>query len=389
MIYLDNAATTYPKPPQVSAAVQRALRQYGANPGRAGHRMSLKTAEAVYHVREQAAAFFGAPGPENVAFVMNCTQALNMVIKGAIKPGGHVVVSCLEHNAVMRPLETLRRRGIITYTEAQVVPGDNDATLDAFRQAMQENTCLCVCTHVSNVWGICLPIERIAALCHAYRVPFCADCAQSAGVLPISMTEAGLDYVCAPGHKGLYGPMGTGLLLALDGAALDTLIEGGTGTASESLVQPAEMPERFESGTINVPGILGLGAGISFVQQMGIQRIYQQESALVCALYDQLKHSGAAELYAPRPQPPYFAPLLSFNLPNQDSEDTAAALDRRGFAVRAGLHCAPRAHAFYGTLERGAVRMCPSVFVGRAQVRAFGDAVLQISSKNKKAGAES
>lgn len=379
MIYLDNAATTYPKPPQVSAAMQRALRMYGANPGRAGHRMSLRKAEAVFQVRERAARFFGAPGPENVAFVMNCTQALNMVIKGAVKQGGHVVTSCLEHNAVMRPLETLRRRNVITYTEVQVVPGDNDATMDAFRKAMQEDTCLCVCTHVSNVWGIRLPVERIAALCHAYQVPICVDCAQSAGILPISMAENGIDYLCAPGHKGLYGPMGTGLLLALNGASLDTLIEGGTGTASESLVQPEEMPERFESGTANVPGILGLGAGIAFVQRMGIQNLYEKESRLACGVYDRFKRSGKVELYTPRPEPPYFAPLLSFNLPDMDSEETAAKLDRHGFAVRAGLHCAPRAHAFYGTLDRGAVRMCPSAFTGRAQTEAFADAVLQIA----------
>lgn len=381
MIYLDNAATTYPKPPQVSAAMQQAMRRFGANPGRAGYNMSLATAQEVFRAREEAAALFDAPGPENVCFVMNCTQALNMAIKGLVKPGGHVVTSCLEHNAVMRPLEALRAQGIITYTEVKIVPGDNDATLDAFRQAMKENTCLCVCTHVSNVWGIRLPVERITALCHAYNVPVCIDCAQSAGVLPISMKEYNFDCICAPGHKGLYGPMGTGLLIVRDGSRINTIIEGGTGTASESLEQPAEIPERFESGTINVPGIIGLRAGISFVRRRTVHRIYEHESALVCRLYDRLKASQKVELYMPRPQSPYFAPLLSFNLPGKDSEDVAASLNKQGFAVRAGLHCAPRAHAFCGTLEHGAVRVCPSVFTTSEQMNAFAQAVMRIAAK--------
>lgn len=381
MIYLDNAATTYPKPPQVAAAMQQAMVRYGANPGRAGHKMSLETAQEVFRAREEAAALFGAPGPENVSFVMNCTQALNMVIKGVVKPGSHVVTSSLEHNAVMRPLETLRKKGILTYTEAQVVPGDNDATLDAFRKAMQENTCLCVCTQASNVWGIRLPVERIAALCHTYQVPICVDCAQSAGVVPLSMAESGIDYLCAPGHKGLYGPMGTGLLLAKDGAKLDTIIEGGTGTASESLEQPFGTPERFESGTVNVPGIIGLRAGIAFVRRKTTERIYQHESKLMCSLYDRLKASDKVTLYTPRPEPPYFVPLLSFNVPGKGCEEVAAALDRKGFAVRAGLHCAPRAHAFYGTLSCGTVRACPSVFTVKSQIDAFATAVIRIASE--------
>lgn len=377
MIYLDNAATTWPKPASVTAAVQDALRRFGANPGRAGHAMSLRTAEEVFKTRETAAAFFGAPGPECVAFPLNCTQALNFVIKGAVTRGGHVVTSCLEHNAVMRPLETMRRRGLLTYTEARVVPGDNDATLDAFRQALRPDTCLCVCTHASNVWGIRLPVERIAALCHSYDVPICVDCAQTAGVLPVSMEDGGFDYLCAAGHKGLYGPMGTGILLAKDGNLLDTVIEGGTGTASDSLEQPPAMPERFESGTVNVSGILGLRAGIQFVQKRGVGAIYRHESALAGLLYDRLAVSRRVELYAPRPE----VPVVSFNLPGRDSEAVAAALNSRGFAVRAGLHCAPRAHDFYGTLARGAVRACPSVFTTRAQIEAFGSAVLQLARR--------
>lgn len=212
MIYLDNAATTYPKPASVQNTVQIALKKYGANPGRAGHAMSLAAAEEIYRCRTAAADFFKAPGPECVAFTLNCTHAMNYVLKGLLKPGDHVVTSSLEHNAVMRPLQKLSENGVM-FTVAKVFPGDNDATLNAFRNAIRENTKLIVCTHASNVWGIRLPVERIAALGHLYNIPIVVDCAQSAGVLPIDMAESGFDYLCVAGHKGLYGPMGTGMLV--------------------------------------------------------------------------------------------------------------------------------------------------------------------------------
>lgn len=376
MIYLDNAATTYPKPPAVRAAVDRALARFGANPGRGGYRMSIETAEAVYGARREAALLFGAPGPECVAFPLNCTQALNFVIKGALKPGGHVVVSNLEHNAVMRPLETLRRRGICSYTKAQVFPGDAERTLQSFREALNEKTCLCVCTHMSNVWGTILPVARIAALCHIYGVPVCVDCAQSAGVLPLSIREDGIDFLCAAGHKGLYGPMGTGLLLARDGAALDTVVEGGTGTQSLSLSQPREMPEHLESGTVNVPGIVGLSAGIAFVRKLGPAKIFAHEHALVLRLYRGLQRLPVT-LYTGAPE----GTLLSWNAPGVLPEEAAAFLSRAGFAVRAGLHCAPCAHEAFGTLPEGCVRVSPGAFTTAQQIDAFLSAVERLCAK--------
>ena len=222
-MYFDNAATTYPKPITVNQAVERALRSYGANPGRAGHAMSMRTAEEIYQTRSEAAEFFGAAGPECVVFTPNCTAALNYVIKGILKPGDHVVTSNLEHNAVMRPLEKLTEKGI-AYTAVEVIPGDNDKTVDAFRKALRPNTALVVCTHVSNVWGIRLPVERITALVHQYGIPLCLDAAQSAGVFPIRMGVS-CDYLCVASHKGLYAPMGTGILITCTGSKLDTLIE--------------------------------------------------------------------------------------------------------------------------------------------------------------------
>ena len=250
MIYFDNAATTFPKPRQVTNAVNNALNHYGANPGRSGHNMSIAGAEEIYRCRSAAADMFHAPGPECVIFTLNCTHAMNMVLKGLLRPGDHVVTSCLEHNAVMRPLHALAANDI-TFTAAQIFPGDNDATVNAFRNALQPNTKLIVCMQASNVWGIRLPVERIAALGKQYEIPIAIDCAQSAGVIPIDMQESGFDYLCIAGHKGLYGPMGTGMLITANGSQLSTILEGGTGTGSVSYVQPETMPDRFESGTPN------------------------------------------------------------------------------------------------------------------------------------------
>lgn len=376
MIYLDNAATTYPKPVSVRNAVAYALEKYGANPGRAGHRMAMASSEEIYRCRSEAAEFFHAPGPECVAFTLNCTHALNYVLKGVLSSGDHVVTSCLEHNAVMRPLCALAERGV-SYTAVRVVPGDDDATVCAFRQAVNERTKLIVCMHASNVWGIRLPVGRITALGRELGVPTAVDCAQSAGVLPVSM-QNGPDYLCIAGHKGLYGPMGTGMLIAADGSALNTVIEGGTGTNSARMEQPAEMPERMESGTQNMPGIAGLRAGMKFVRQRGVEQIFRHEMTLIRYLYDRLSDLPGVRLYTEKPDFLHFAPVLSFNAGDLPSEVVGRELGERGFAVRAGLHCAPAAHSFLGTLEQGAVRVCPSVFSNIHEIDSFLLALLKI-----------
>lgn len=370
MIYLDNAATTWPKPPSVQNAVASALHRFGANPGRGGHAMSMATAEEIYRTRCTVSDFFHAPGPECVAFPLNCTHALNMVLKGVLRPGDHVVVSCLEHNAVMRPLRKLEEQGV-TATQARVVPGDSDATVDAFRRALRENTRLVVCTHVSNVWGIRLPVARIAAMAHLYGIPVCVDAAQSAGIFPVFLEEDGIDYLCAAPHKGLYAPMGTGLLVTPHGEKLGTLVEGGTGTNSLSPDQPEEMPERFESGTVNVPGIAGLRAGLAFVREKGAENILRHELGAMRQIYRTLRHMEEIELFTGEPDGETYAPVISFRVRGVPSEETAAALASQGVAVRAGLHCAPAAHAFMGTLSSGAVRVCPSAFTTGRDVQGF------------------
>ena len=277
MIYLDSSATTFPKPQRVQQAAANAMKG-SANPGRSGHSLSLAAGQIIYRSRLTAAQFFDMEDETRVIFTPGCTFSLNTAINGLLSDGGHAVVSELEHNAVMRPLEALRSKGV-SFSTAKVYPGDNDRTVDSFRRCINVNTKVIICTHASNVWGIRLPIERICALAHAYGLKIVVDAAQSAGVLPLSMQE-GFDVVCAAGHKGLYGPMGTGLMLLSQDMELPPLITGGTGSNSASLVQPTELPDRFESGTPNVSGIAGLAEGIRFVQSKGQEKLLHHEMNL-------------------------------------------------------------------------------------------------------------
>ena len=368
MIYLDNAATTFPKPPAVTKAVENALRIYGANPGRSGHEMTLKTSEEIYKCRKKAAAMFGADSAQDVVFTLNCTHALNLAIKGIVKPGCHVVTSNLEHNSVIRPLYALKQQGKLNFDVANVVPGDDKATVEAFRQLIRPNTSLIVCTHVSNVFGVILPVREIGQLAASYGITFIVDAAQSAGVLPINIQQMNIDYLCMPGHKGLYGPMGTGMLITTKGDVLATLMEGGTGSVSQQLEQPDFLPDRLESGTINTPGVIGLSAGIDFVRQKGEEKLYYHELSLTQYLYDNIKKIGNVQLYMPRPVSPHFAPVLSFNIKGAASGDIGEALAKQGVAVRTGLHCAPLAHNAFGTIQDGTVRLCPGAFTTRQEI---------------------
>ena len=377
MIYLDNSATTYPKPPAVREAVRRALIQYGANPGRSGYDMAVRTTQAVYDTRRAAAELFGAPGPECVIFTPSCTQSVNMVLKGYLKPGDHVVVSDLEHNAVMRPLTALAKQGV-TYSVAEVFPGDSDATMDSFRHAMKPNTRLVVSTQASNVFGIRVPVERIAALCHQYGAKLCVDAAQSAGVIPIDISESGIDFLCCAGHKGLYGLTGTGMLILRDPAEpLETLIEGGTGTDSKSIAKPEDPPERYESGTVNVPGIIALRAGLDFVRRQGPENLWKREGEKAGLLYERLRRMPQVQLYTDAPVPPRYVPVFSFNIRGRESEEVGELLAKQGIAVRCGLHCAPAAHQKMGTPD-GTVRVSPGAFTTAADMERFAAAVGRI-----------
>lgn len=362
MIYLDNSATTFPKPLSVINAVNESMRYYSANPGRSGHSLSLKAAQHIYDCRRVVCKLFNVNDESKVIFTSGCTHSLNTVIKGILKKGDHCVISALEHNSVLRPLEKLKERGV-SYTVATVYPEDDEKTIDSFRQSFTEKTKLVVCTHASNVFGIRLPVERICALCHTYGILFCLDAAQSAGVFNIDVDNQGYDFVCCAGHKGLYGPMGVGVLIINTDVLPDSLIEGGTGSESQNLSQPDFTPDRYESGTLNVPGICGLKRGIDFVLSKKIMNIANKEMAHIRMLYHHLSKNKNIKLYTNMPTLEYYAPVLSFSVAGKTSEQVASYLNsRHNIAVRAGLHCAPLAHKMMNTLDNGTVRVSVSDF---------------------------
>lgn len=368
MIYLDNAATTQPKPAPVKKAVLTALERYSANPGRSGHPLSQNAAVSVFSARRKVAHFFGSK-PENVVFTSNCTHALNCVIKGVLHQGDHAIISSLEHNAVARPIYKLQKESKITYDVAPVISGNAEAVTRAFEGLMRPETRLVICTHASNVTGEIMPIEKIAKICKEKGILFAVDAAQTAGVLEIDM-QCGIDFLCVAPHKGLYAPMGTGILIA-NVSVNDTIIEGGTGSYSNSLEQPLDMPERLESGTVNVPGIVGLSAGIDFVRNIGVENIYGHEMKLVQQFYDGASKINGIKLYSQRPEAGKTVPVVSFNVVGKNSMETAAILSDNGICVRGGLHCAPLAHTTLGTMDIGTVRICPSVFTNERDISAI------------------
>ena len=343
--------------------------------------MSVRAGETVYGCRTDAAQLFGLDSPENIIFTDSCTTALNTVLHGVLKPGDHVVISSLEHNAVVRPLTWLNRTRGVAYSVAEVFEGDDDRTIDSFRRAINGKTRMLVCTAASNVFGVRLPLTRLAALCRIYNLLFCVDAAQGAGLLPLHMREIGIDYLCAAGHKGLYGLMGTGILALNSGVLPESLTQGGTGSLSMSLDQPETLPDKYESGTPNLTGIAGLDAGIRFVTQRGEERLLQGEMRLAQRLYDGLSEQDDVVLYTSRPAADTHVPVVSFNMRGHDSEEVAAVLDSRfNIAVRAGLHCAPLAHRAYGTEQCGTVRAVMSAYNTAAQV----DYLLSALKKIKK-----
>lgn len=357
MIYLDNAATAYPKAPTVEQAMHRALHEYGGNAGRGGHQMSLRTAEAVYRCRERAAALFGLPDPSRVVFTAGCTASLNIALKSLARHG-QVIVSDMEHNSVMRPLVAAGGR-YPAFAVARVGQTAEE-TVANFRRLITRNTVAIACLHASNVFGNLLPIAALGALAREHGLVFLVDAAQTAGVLPIDMQAMHIDLLCVAGHKGLGGPTGTGLLLCGERYTPHPLLEGGSGSDSLSPHMPQDLPERLECGTLNTVGICGLSAALAYTAESNLTALYREELVRCARLYDGLQRLPQVVLYTPRPTRGESVPLFSFNLRGKTAEETAALLDREGVAVRAGLHCAPAAHRHYGTLPNGTVRLAPS-----------------------------
>ena len=357
MIYLDNAATTFPKPPEVIRAMADAMQHYGANPGRGGHQLALQAGKTVEKCRAAAATLLGAR-PERVVFTRNCTESLNLAIMGTLRKGDEVICSHGEHNAVMRPLERFVRRGEIT---VKVLRPDARGLLspEVLRRAISSRTGLVIICHASNVTGVIQPVRELGAVCRERGVPFLVDAAQTAGVLDVTLDGLNADMIALPGHKGLLGPHGTGLLALREGVDPEPLLLGGTGSASESVRQPDLLPDRYESGTMNLPGIAGLREGIEYVARQR-EAIHRRESLLNDRLRRQLADIRGLHILGDE-----YAPRVAITAVVPEGGDSAAladALDATGVAVRGGLHCAPAMHSYLGTLKSGAVRFSPGPF---------------------------
>lgn len=342
MIYLDNGATSLHKPDAVRRAMIKAM-DCCANPGRGGYEASMAASNVVFKCRQQASQLFDCH-PEQVIFTSNCTHGLNIAIRSLVKPGGRVVISGFEHNAVTRPLHMLQADICVAGRRLF----DWEDTLRDFEKALKAKPQAAIFTHVSNVFGYILPVEQIAALCRTYGVPFILDAAQSAGVLDVKLGALGADFIAMPGHKGLLGPQGTGILLCRGEA--EPLIAGGTGSESKLQEMPAFLPDRLEAGTLNVPGIAGLCAGMRYLRATGIDSMYRRAHEAAVRCIKDLQDLGFSVFSGP-----HQAGTVSFV--TEDSESLAEFLGRRGIAVRAGLHCAPMAHESAGTLDTGTVRV--------------------------------
>ena len=368
MIYLDNAATSFPKPEPVLRAMMWTAGKMGANPGRSGHRMSLAGGRIIWNCRETLAELLHVQSPERVIFCFNCTDAINLAIHGLLKPGDHAIATALDHNAVLRPLYELQKRGVITVDIVE--PEDTGAILAAnVEKLIKRNTKLVVCTHASNVTGAVQPVHEIGAVCKGHNVRFLVDAAQTIGVLPVYPEEIGADMVAFPGHKALMGPMGTGALWIREGVALSSVRQGGTGSASDSVYQPDELPDLYESGTHNLIGIAGLMQGVRFVMR-NFDEIYAHEHSLTELLIRGIQSIPMLTGYMPSGKR---VGVVSFNVDDKHSGEISDMLDRHGFAIRAGLHCAPLMHRALGTLEVGAVRVSPGFFNSREDINRLID----------------
>ncbi|MBO5502082.1 MAG: aminotransferase class V-fold PLP-dependent enzyme [Clostridia bacterium] len=371
MIYFDNAATSFPKPPMVARAMAGTLNKIGGNPGRAGHGLSLCGGRVIQRCRELLAEAFGAKIPEQVIFTSGCTEALNVAIRGMLHEGDEVLCSHGEHNAVMRPLKELEAAGQIRVRSLKA-NSLGLITEEAIREAVSPKTALCVLCHASNVTGVVQPVAKLSETLHHYGIPLLVDAAQTAGVLPVSLSLLGADMIVMPGHKGLLGPHGTGILVLGEGMLPRPLIAGGTGSVSESMRQPESLPDRYESGTPNLPGIAGLLAGARFALHHRAEiEAYEEDLSrrLRCGLEQMrgirvLGHPGAEK-----------TGVVSFVPAFMDCGELADHLANAGFALRAGLHCAPSIHECLGTLHSGACRASVGIYNTEEEVDRLLEAV--------------
>jgi len=384
MIYFDNPATSWPKPPQVKEAMNRFMEEIGANPGRSGHSRSIDAARIVYETREALSVLFHVKDSSRIVFTLNATESINLALKGLLKPGDHVITSSMEHNSVMRPLRDLEKKGI----ELNIIPCSNEGMLDPqeVERRIRSNTRMVVLNHASNVTGTLLPIEEAGFITRRRGLLFLVDAAQTAGAYPIDVEKDGIDLLAFTGHKSLYGPQGTGGLAIGEGVnekEMSPLKQGGTGSRSEFEEQPDFLPDCFESGTPNGIGLAGLLAGVQFVLVKGVENIRQNEMNLIEKLIKGLKNISEVKLYGPELQEDRIA-TLSFNFTHLSPSNGALRLEKEfGILCRPGLHCAPSAHRTIGTFPEGTVRFGLSAFNTEAEVETAVQAISEISKQER------
>jgi cysteine desulfurase family protein len=359
MIYLDNAATSFPKPVGVYDQVLRCMENYAANPGRSSHDMAVEASSKIMETRQELSELFNIPNVFNIIFTSNATEALNIGIKGILKPGDHVISTVIEHNSVLRPLNYLSEKGI-TFT-LLAVDENGYLNISNLKKEIRRNTKAIIINHTSNVLGTVQDISDIGEIAKDSGIVFMVDASQSAGVIPIDVVCDNIDLLAFPGHKGLYGPQGTGGLYIREGLELDSFKQGGTGSESYSMKQPDFLPDRFESGTLNTPGIAGLCAGIKFIRKVGIENIRKHEIMLVEYLVKELSKSSYVKIYGGTDYKNRGA-VVSLNIDNIDASHVGELLNKKGIAVRTGFHCAPLIHHIIGTNRIGTVRISPGYF---------------------------
>ncbi|MHB0867524.1 MAG: aminotransferase class V-fold PLP-dependent enzyme [Thermoleophilia bacterium] len=378
-IYLDNTASSCPKPDTVVTAVERCLREYCANPGRGAHKSAVGAARIIYQARDLAARLLGVADSANIIFTQNATDALNLAMYGLLEPGDHVISSTVEHNAVIRPLWALADSGVAV----SLVGADSAGRIDPadLLAELRPETRLVVLTHASNVTGAIQPIEVIAAAFAEHGIPLLVDAAQSAGMLSYDMGHSAISMLACTGHKSLLGPQGIGMLYLAPEIELVSIRQGGTGTRSEAAQDELQRPDRYEPGTLNTPGIAGLGAGIEYIMEKGIEHLAAHKHELTDLLLAGIDEIDGVTVYGPEAGAPR-GPLVSFNIGDMEPSSVAGILDKEyDIASRAGLHCAPGAHDVMGTRGRGTVRLSPGPFNTRAEIEAATQAVAEIAGR--------
>lgn len=377
-IYLDNAATSWPKPETVYQVIDHYNRRLGGSPNRGSSSKTLEAGGVLLDTREALSALFHFTDVSRLIFTKNITEAINTVLKGYLKPGDHIIISSMEHNAVVRPLNKLKKSGV----EISIVNCAVDGSLDPYdvEKAWQMNTNMVCLTAASNVTGTIMPLKEVGLICRDKGAIFMVDSAQSAGIIPIDVGKQNIDVLTFTGHKSLFGPQGTGGFYIRPGLDIDSLIEGGTGSFSEKMVQPDFLPDKFESGTPNTPGIAGLGAGVNYILEKGLAAIRSHELELMASMVDGLKQIKGVTIYGSADSRQRTA-VLSINLAGLECGELGFLLENNfGIVTRSGLHCAPLAHQTIGTLRQGTCRLSLSCFSNREQIGIFLEGMLRLSN---------